>query len=68
MWSVQIATASRFVFILPGDHSVVFIGSTMKRGFVCILAIAGWYLLYPPATQQGYPDSYTTQSQTIRAS
>ena len=27
---------------------------------LCILAIAGWYLLYPPATYKGNPDSYTS--------
>jgi hypothetical protein len=30
---------------------------------LCILAIAGWYLLYPPATHKGNPESYTTLSQ-----
>jgi hypothetical protein len=35
----------------------------MKRGLGCILAVAGWYLLYPPATHRGNPDSYTTLSQ-----
>jgi hypothetical protein len=29
----------------------------------CILAIAGWYLLYPPATHKGNPESYTALSQ-----
>ena len=29
----------------------------MKRALVCVLAIAGWYLLYPPATQKGDPQS-----------
>jgi hypothetical protein len=28
----------------------------MKHGFACILAIAGWYLLYPPVTHQGDRD------------
>jgi hypothetical protein len=31
----------------------------MNRACACILAIAGWYLLYPPATKMGNPDSYT---------
>jgi hypothetical protein len=35
----------------------------MKRGLACIIAIAGWYLLYPPVTQQGSPDSYPALSQ-----
>ena len=35
----------------------------MKHRFVCILAIAGWYLLYPPATHIGNPDSYPALSQ-----
>ena len=35
----------------------------MKHGLACILAIAGWYLLYPPATYKGNPDSYTALSQ-----
>ena|SRR5947209_4326355 len=34
----------------------------MNRSFACILAIAGWYLLYPPATHNGNPDSYTALS------
>jgi hypothetical protein len=29
----------------------------MKRGLVCVFAIAGWYLLYPPASLQNDPDS-----------
>ena len=29
----------------------------MKRALACVLAIAGWYLLYPPARQNGGPDS-----------
>jgi hypothetical protein len=37
----------------------------MKHAFLCILAIAGWYLLYPPATHEGNPDSYTAPSQWI---
>jgi hypothetical protein len=28
----------------------------MKHGFACILAIAGWYLLYPPVNHNGFPD------------
>ena len=35
----------------------------MKRSFACIIAIAGWYLLYPPAIHKGSPDSYTSLSQ-----
>jgi len=35
----------------------------MKRPLACVLAIAGWYLLYPPATHKGNPDSYTELSQ-----
>jgi len=34
----------------------------MKHAFACTLAIAGWYLLYPPATHKGNPDSYTPLS------
>jgi hypothetical protein len=30
----------------------------MKHAFACILAIAGWYLLYPVATHKGSPDCY----------
>ena len=30
---------------------------------LCVLAIAGWYLLYPPSTHKGNPESYTTLSQ-----
>ena len=29
----------------------------MKCAVACILAIAGWYLLYPPPSYQGGPDS-----------
>ena len=29
----------------------------MKRALACVLAIAGWYLMYPPATQRSGPDS-----------
>jgi hypothetical protein len=35
----------------------------MRHTFVCILAIASWYLLYPPATHTRDPDSYTALSQ-----
>jgi len=35
----------------------------MTRSFACIIAIAGWYLLYPPAIHKGNPDSYTALSQ-----
>jgi hypothetical protein len=34
----------------------------MNRALVCALAIAWWYLLYPPATQKSGPDSYTSLS------
>jgi hypothetical protein len=34
----------------------------MKCALACILAISGWYLLYPPATQ-GNPEAYTALSQ-----
>ena len=34
----------------------------MNRALACILAIAGWYLLYPPATDTGNPHSYTAMS------
>jgi hypothetical protein len=34
----------------------------MKRALACILAIAGWYLLYPPAHHKGNPDSSTAPS------
>jgi hypothetical protein len=34
----------------------------MKHGLACILAIAGWYLLYPPATHNSSPDSYPALS------
>jgi hypothetical protein len=37
--------------------------SWMKHGLACIFAIAGWYLLYPPATHTGNPDSYAALSQ-----
>jgi hypothetical protein len=37
----------------------------MKPVFGCILAIAGWYLLYPPATQKGGPDSEATLSSWV---
>jgi hypothetical protein len=29
----------------------------MKRALACVLAIAGWYLLYPPASLKNDPDS-----------
>jgi hypothetical protein len=35
----------------------------MNRPFACIIAIAGWYLVYPPATRNGNPDSYISLSQ-----
>ena len=35
----------------------------MKHPVACIIAIAGWYLLYPPATNNGNPDSYTALSE-----
>jgi len=38
-------------------------GTGVKCLFACILAIAGWYLLYPPANHMGNPDSYTALSQ-----
>jgi hypothetical protein len=34
----------------------------MKHVFACIIAIVGWYLLYPPATHKGDPDSYMSLS------
>jgi hypothetical protein len=34
----------------------------MKHGLACILAIAGWYLFYPPATHNSSPDSYPVLS------
>jgi hypothetical protein len=34
----------------------------MKRALACVLAIGCWYSLYPPATHNGNPDSYTTLS------
>jgi hypothetical protein len=34
----------------------------MKCALACIFAIAGWYLLYPPATQQSAPDSQVSLS------
>jgi hypothetical protein len=37
----------------------------MNRPFACILVIAGWYLLYPPATQKGSLDSYTSLSKWV---
>jgi len=35
----------------------------MKGVFACVLAIAGWYLLYPPATHKSSLDSYTSLSE-----
>jgi hypothetical protein len=35
----------------------------MKHGLACIIAIVGWYLLYPPATRNSGPDSYPALSQ-----
>ena len=35
----------------------------MKHPIACIFTIAGWYLLYPPATHIGSPDSYTSLTQ-----
>jgi hypothetical protein len=35
----------------------------MKCSFACIIAIAGWYLLYPPAHHKGNPDSSTAPSE-----
>jgi hypothetical protein len=37
----------------------------MKHEFVCILAIVGWYLLYPPVTYKVDPDSYTSLSKWV---
>jgi hypothetical protein len=37
--------------------------SNITRALVCVLAIAGWYLVYPPAAHKGNPDSYTALSQ-----
>jgi hypothetical protein len=37
----------------------------MKHPLACIFAIVGWYLLYPPATYQGNPDSYTSLSKWV---
>ncbi|MBV8773473.1 MAG: hypothetical protein JO166_14265 [Deltaproteobacteria bacterium] len=34
----------------------------MKYARACIFAIAGWYLLYPPATHKGGSESYSTLS------
>jgi hypothetical protein len=41
--------------------SILTIGP-MRHAFACILAIAGWYLVYPPATHNGNPESYTALS------
>jgi hypothetical protein len=35
----------------------------MNRAPACILAIAGWYLLYPPAAHSRHPESYNTLSE-----
>ena len=35
----------------------------MKHALICLLAIAGWYLLYPPAIHRGGPESYASLSQ-----
>jgi len=35
----------------------------MKHALACIIAIAGWYLIYPPASHKGSLDSYTAPSQ-----
>jgi hypothetical protein len=35
------------------------------RLLACILAIAGWYLINPSATQKGGPDSYTSLSKWV---
>jgi hypothetical protein len=34
----------------------------MTHAFACIIAIAGWYLIYPPATHKGDPDSRVSLS------
>jgi hypothetical protein len=34
----------------------------MKHKLACIIAIAGWYLLYPPVTRNSGPDSYPALS------
>jgi hypothetical protein len=34
----------------------------MKRSLACIIAIAGWYLLYPPVNHNGSPDSQASLS------
>jgi hypothetical protein len=31
-----------------------------EAALACILAIAGWYLFYPPAIHKDNPDSYTS--------
>ena len=39
-------------------------GNMKQCVFACIIAIAGWYLIYPPATYQGSsPYSHTAFSQ-----
>jgi hypothetical protein len=35
----------------------------MNRSMACALAVAGWYLLYPPATHKSNPDSHISLSQ-----
>ena len=37
-------------------------GRKMKRALACVLAIAGWYLLYPPASLKNDPDSPSSLS------
>jgi len=37
----------------------------MKRALACILAIAGWYLIYPPATNKAGSDSQASLSKWI---
>jgi hypothetical protein len=34
----------------------------MKHKHTCIIAIVGWYLLYPPATRNSGPDFYPALS------
>ena len=34
----------------------------MNRTLACVVAVAGWCLLYPPATLKGNPDSHTSLS------
>lgn len=51
----------------PGrDITSAILGNAgMKHALACILAITGWYLLYPPAMYKGNADSYTALSQWI---